>query len=108
MPIGRMGEQHGRDIFVVELAVLHATEQAIGEAPAGRNRNRCELEFADDIADCIDAGYIGLLVCVDRDVSACVDRYAGCTQIEAIGICLAPDCPQAGRPGLRAFRRPPA
>src|SRR6185503_19506884 len=68
-------------------------EKAVGETPTGGDRDRRQIYAADDIADCIDAGYVGGLIGVGHDIAVRVGGHPRRPQIQAVGIGASSDCP---------------
>lgn len=96
VPIGGSAENHGGDAGVVEMAVGHAAEHAVGEPATGGDRDRRQRRLAGDVADRMDPRHVGRLETVDRDVAMHVGEHARGFEAEAGDVRVAADRPEHG------------
>src|SRR5579872_6396109 len=88
-----MAEDDLWNIAVVELAVALTAEQAIGEAPSRRDRDRSEAAVLGDIADRIEMLEVGALIGIDQHLAVAVERDTELLDAEVVGERGAPDRP---------------
>lgn len=92
---GRVREDDGRNVGVVELVILEllAAEQAVREPAAGGDGDGRQERLANDIADGKDALGRRLLVLVDGDEALAVGLDAGGVEVERLGLGVPADSP---------------